>query len=208
MIHPLGVLSFVVLGALSEQRCRPFDQERSGFSIGEGAAILVLESEERARRRGAPVLARILGAGTSVDAWRPTAPHSEGRGAVLAMRRALKDAGLSPDQVDHVNAHGTGTPLGDAVEARAVAEVLGEGTPVCSVKGAIGHCIAAAGAVEAAVCVAALDQGWTPGTVGLERPEDWPVEVRRETRDDAPSIILSNSFGFGGQNCALVFSRA
>ena len=154
------------------------------------------------------MLARILGAGTSVDAWRPTAPHSEGRGAVLAMRRALADAGLSPDQVDHVNAHGTGTPLGDAVEARAVAEGLGEGTPLCSNKGAIGHCIAAAGAMEAAVCVAALGGGWTPGTVGHESPEDWPVEVRRETREDAPSVILSNSFGFGGQNCALVFSRA
>jgi len=208
MIHPLGVLSFVVLGALAKGGCHPFDTRRDGFVIGEGAAILVLESAESARRRGARVMARFLGAGTSVDAFQPTAPHSEGRGAILAMRRALGDAGLSPEQVSHVNAHGTGTPLGDAVEAHAIAAVLGANVPVSSIKGAVGHCIAAAGAVEAAACVAALDEGWSPGTFGLEEPEAWPVFVRQEPADDAPQIILSNSFGFGGQNCALVLGRA
>ncbi len=168
----------------------------------------MLESADSARRRGARPMARVLGSGTSVDAFQPTAPHAEGRGAILAMNRSLKDSGLSPSQISHVNAHGTGTPIGDAIEARAIAAVLGSEVPVSSIKGAIGHCIAAAGAVEAAACVAALDEGWSPGTMGLEDPEDWPVQVRREPMDDAPETILSNSFGFGGQNCALVFGRA
>ncbi|MEE2751006.1 MAG: beta-ketoacyl-[acyl-carrier-protein] synthase family protein [Myxococcota bacterium] len=208
MIHPLGVLSFVVLGALAAGPCRPFDRRRDGFVIGEGAAVLVLESADSARRRGARPMARVLGSGTSVDAFQPTAPHAEGRGAILAMNRSLKDSGLSPSQISHVNAHGTGTPIGDAIEARAIAAVLGSEVPVSSIKGAVGHCIAAAGAVEAAACVAALDEGWSPGTLGLEQPEDWPVQVRPEPLEDAPETILSNSFGFGGQNCALVFGRA
>ena len=208
MIHPLGVLSFVVLGALSSGACRPFDRQRDGFVIGEGAAILVLESAQGARARGARPLARILGAGTSVDAFQPTAPHPDGRGAILAMERALADATMAPEDVDHVNAHGTGTPLGDGIEAHAVSQVLGSEVPVSSIKGGVGHCIAAAGAVEAAACVGALDGGWTPGTLGLETPEEFPICVQREPREDAPQVILSNSFGFGGQNCALILGRA
>ena len=205
MIHPLGVLSFIALGALSPDRCRPFDRNRGGFVIGEGAAVLVLETAERARARGATPLACVLGAGSSVDAHNVTAPHPEGAGAALSMRRALSDAGL--DRVEHVNAHGTGTPLGDAVEARAIREVLGSGVPVSSIKGALGHCIAAAGAVEAAACVGALAGGWTPGTSGCERPDELGVRVQR---DPGPAVgtLLSNSFGFGGQNCSLVFGRA
>ncbi len=208
MIHPLGVLSFVVLGALSSGKCRPFDRGRDGFVIGEGAALLVLESARNAQARGARPLARILGAGTSVDAFQPTAPHPDGRGAILAMERALADATMAPEDVDHVNAHGTGTPLGDGIEAYAVSQVLGSEVPVSSIKGGVGHCIAAAGAVEAAACVAALDGGWTPGTLGLESPEEFPISVQREPREDAPQVILSNSFGFGGQNCALILGRA
>ncbi len=204
MIHPLGILSFVVLGALSPTACRPFDRQRDGFTIGEGAAVLVLEDEASARRRGAPILARVLGAGSSVDAWRVTAPHPDGAGAALSMRRALRDAGLDAGAVDHVNAHGTGTPLGDAAEARAVAEVLGGGVPVSSIKGAIGHCIAAAGAVEAAACVAGLSQGWSPGTAGLEEADELPVTARAAPAEDRPGVVLSNSFGFGGQNCSLI----
>ena len=208
MIHPLGVLSFAALGALSPVRCRPFDRRRDGFTIGEGAAVLVLESEAHARARGAAILGWLLGCGTSVDAWNLTAPHPEGRGAALSMRRALRDAGLAPDAVTHVNAHGTGTPLGDAAEARAVREVLGGAVPVASIKGALGHCIAAAGAVEAAAIVAGLVQGFSPGTAGLEEVDDLGVTVQRAPREDHPRVVLSNSFGFGGQNCTLLFGAA
>jgi len=203
MIHPLGVLSFIVLGALSPERCRPFDRSRDGFSIGEGAAILVLERGDRVPEER--VLARVLGAGSSVDSHNVTAPHPEGAGAALSMERALRDAGLST--VDHVNAHGTGTPLGDAVEAKAIARVLGPRVPVSSIKGAIGHCIAAAGAVEAAACIGALAGGWTPGTAGCERADGLGVSVQLEPAGPARTI-LSNSFGFGGQNCSLIFGRA
>ncbi len=206
MLHPIGYLSFVVLGALSLTRPRPFDVRRDGFLIGEGAALLQLEREDDARARGAPVLARLLGSGTSVDAHNVTAPHPEGRGAVLAMRRALRDAGLAASDVDYVNAHGTGTPVGDVAEARAVVEVLGD-VPVSSFKGAIGHTIAAAGAVELAWCVRMLGESRTWATVGLEQP-DPEIRCNLLTRhaERAPGVVLSNSFGFGGQNCALVIA--
>jgi 3-oxoacyl-(acyl-carrier-protein) synthase len=207
MIHPLGVLSFSLLGALSPSQCRPFDQRRDGFALGEGAALLLLEEESRARSRGAPLLARILGAGTSVDAFRPTAPHVDGRGAVLSMERALRDAGLPAEAVDHVNAHGTGTPVGDAAEIKAIVELFGEGQSVSSIKGAVGHCIAAAGAVEAVACVLALKEGFLLGTRGCEQKEDWPVCIEQEPRVASPGVILSNSMGFGGQNCSLLFGR-
>ncbi len=207
MIHPLGVLSFSLLGALSPTQCRPFDTRRDGFSIGEGAALLLLEEEQAARDRGAPVIARLLGTGSSVDAYRPTAPHAEGRGAVLSMQRALQDAGLDPASIDHVNAHGTGTPVGDAAEARAIAEVFGEGQSVSSIKGAVGHTIAAAGAVEAIACAVALQEGFVPGTSGCEDVEEWPVCVERQPRFSKPRRMLSNSMGFGGQNCSLIWGR-
>lgn len=204
MVHPLGVLSFIVLGALSPTSCRPFDRARDGFVIGEAAAVLVLETAAHAQARGAPILARLLGWGASADAHNATAPHPQGRGAALSMRRALAQAGLDAGAVDHVNAHGTGTPLGDAVEAQAIHEVLGDRVPVSSIKGAVGHCIAAAGAVEAAACVLAVAEGWTPGTEGLQDPDALGVPVQREPRRDHPGVILSNSFGFGGQNCTLL----
>ena len=208
MIHPFGMLSFVVLGALSPSACRPFDRQRDGFMIGEGAAILVLECAEHARARGAHVRARLLGAGTSVDGHAATAPQPEGRGAAAAMRAALKDAGILGSQVDYVNAHATGTPVGDIAEAAAIQAV----TPtaqVSSIKGAIGHTIAAAGAIEAAACIAALEGGFMPGTVGLRNP-DPEIDLRLlvGAANIAPQIAVSNSFGFGGQNAALVFGRA
>jgi 3-oxoacyl-(acyl-carrier-protein) synthase len=203
MLHPLGLLSFVILGALSPTGGRPFDRTRDGFLIGEGAAILRFEREQDARARGATVLARWLGAGTSVDAYNVTAPHPEGHGAALAMRRALADADMAPSDVDYVNAHGTGTPVGDRAEALAVSAVLGD-VPVSSFKGAVGHTVAAAGAVELALCLAAFSQGITPGTVGLaEVDPELRANVLRSPLMRRPRVILSNSVGFGGQNCAV-----
>jgi 3-oxoacyl-[acyl-carrier-protein] synthase II len=204
MIHPIGLLSFVVLGALSSSVGRPFDRRRDGFLIGEGAAVFRLEAEEDARARGAPILARWLGAGTSVDAHNVTAPHPEGHGAALAMARALRDAGLTAADIDYVNAHGTGTPVGDRAESLAIRKVLGD-VPVSSFKGAVGHTVAAAGAVELALCLAAFREGVLPGTVGLEEPDpECPANVLVANVARRPRVILSNSFGFGGQNCALV----
>ncbi len=208
MLHPIGALSFVVLGALSPTVGRPFDRRRDGFLLGEGAAILRLERAVDARARGVPVLARLLGAGTSVDAWNVTAPHPAGLGAATAMRRALVDAEITAFDVDYVNAHGTGTPVGDRAEALAVRAVLGD-VPVSSFKGAVGHTIAAAGAVELALCLAALAEGVMPGTVGLEELDpECPANVLVGELARAPRILVSNSFGFGGQNCALVLARA
>ena len=208
MIHPLGMLSFVVLGALSPTRCRPFDPSRDGFMIGEGAGMLVLERASSAAARGVAALAVLAGVGTSVDAWNATAPHPEGVGAALSMKRALRNASLSPEAVSYVNCHGTGTPLGDRAECSAVQRVFGErAVPVSTIKGALGHTIAAAGAVEAVVSVQALMHGFLPGTVGhSELDAALPVDVVAGVRDVRPRVIVSNSFGFGGQNCSLVFS--
>lgn len=202
----MGLLSFVVLGALSETRCRPFDQNRNGFMLGEGAGMLLLESLESARRRGASILAEIVGAGSSMDAWNPTAPHPEGMGAELSMRRALKDANMVSEQVDYVNAHGTGTPLGDVAESAAIARVFGPSVKVSSIKGSIGHCLAAAGAVEAVACVDMLSEQWLAGTVGLQSIDPaCGVSVVTESEHRDVQTIVSNSFGFGGQNASVIF---
>ena len=154
--------------------------------------------------RGATIWARLLGAGNSTDAHNATAPHPEGAGAALSMRRALLDARLPASAVQHVNAHGTGTPLGDAAEANAIRQVIGAEVPVSSIKGAVGHCIAAAGAVEAAACVLAARGGWSFGTAGLSDPAPLGVNARVDPAEDAPQVLLSNSFGFGGQNTTLL----
>jgi 3-oxoacyl-[acyl-carrier-protein] synthase II len=204
MLHPIGILSFVVLGALSTTTARPFDRRRDGFLLGEGAAYVRLERESDARARGAPILARILGAGTSMDAHNVTAPHPDGHGAALAMRRALVDADISARDVDYVNAHGTGTPVGDRAEALAIGRVLGD-VPVSSFKASIGHTIAAAGAVELGLCIGLFSARRIPATVGLEEPAtDCPANVMVAPAARAPKVLISNSFGFGGQNCALV----
>jgi len=210
MLHPMGLLSFVVLGAVASTVCRPFDRNRDGFVLGEGAAIFVLERRKEAQLRGAKVRARLLGAGTSADGWNVTAPHPDGIGAERAMRRALKDARLDVGQVGYVNAHGTGTPVGDVAEAKAIRRVLGDRVPVSSIKGALGHTIAAAGGVELAACIAALEGGWLPGTMGLSEPDPaCAVRLLKEGVFEGPvEHMISNSFGFGGQNCALVVGRA
>jgi 3-oxoacyl-[acyl-carrier-protein] synthase II len=204
MIHPLGILSFVVLGALAPAAGRPFDRRRDGFLLGEGSGCFVLERASDARARGATILGRVLGCGTSIDAWNVTAPHPEGHGAALAMQRALDDAGLCRGEIDYVNAHGTGTPVGDRAEAKAIAAVLGD-VPVSSFKGSVGHAIAAAGAVELALCLPCFLTGTIPGTAGLQDLDpDCPAQVLTEAISRRVRALVSNSFGFGGQNCALV----
>ncbi|MFH1468095.1 MAG: beta-ketoacyl synthase N-terminal-like domain-containing protein [Pseudomonadota bacterium] len=208
MIHPLGLLSFLLLDTLASEACRPFDLDRDGFVLGEGAALFLLETPEAARAAGRGPRARLLGAGTSIDAHAVTAPHPEGDGARLAMLRALEDAAIPAEAVDQVNAHGTGTPVGDRAEALAVHAVLPQETPVCSLKGALGHTIAAAGAMELAATVAAMEAGFAPGTIACRRPDPaCPVHVQLDPSEGAPGIVLSNSIGFGGQNASLIVAH-
>lgn len=191
--------------------CTPFAAGRDGFLMGEGAAILVLEDWQTAVARGASVLAEVVGYGSTADAYHLTSPDSEGRGAARAMNLAATMAGWSPDQVDYVNAHGTGTPVGDVAETKAVRRFLGtaDRVPVSSTKGATGHLFGAAGAIEAVASVQALRTGWLPPTLGLTQadPEcdlDYVPLVARKTD---PQRVLSNGFGFGGHNAVLAFQK-
>jgi 3-oxoacyl-[acyl-carrier-protein] synthase II len=204
---------FHALQALSPEPCKPFDLNRRGLSLGEGAGVLVLESEEHARRRGALALAEIAGAGMSCDASHPTAPHAEARGAVHALQGALASAGVAPDEIDYVNAHGTGTPQNDASETFALKRVLGEAAgrvAVSSTKSLIGHLLGAAGAVEAIVTVLAIRDGYAPPTLHLndDDPECDLDYVPRRGRRLLIRSAISNSYGFGGNNCSLVLRRA
>jgi len=216
MIHPFGILSFQMLGALSERRdtppeqiSRPFDRSRDGFVIGEGGAVLILESAQHARSRGAKCWGRVLGSGSSMDAHRVTAPPQDGRGAAEAMRRALASANVAPAKIGYINAHGTGTPLNDVSETRAIKTVFGKPSscpPVSSSKSALGHSVAAAGAIEALLCLLAARDSILPPTLNLTHPDpDCDLDyVPGQARDQHPGVILSNSFGFGGVNCCLV----
>ncbi|MFF5566328.1 beta-ketoacyl-[acyl-carrier-protein] synthase family protein [Streptomyces sp. NPDC012623] len=213
-ITPLYISSFARMRALSRRSddpataSRPFDTDRDGFVLGEGAGVLVLETEEHAAARGARPLARVTGYGASSDAHHVTSPHPEGRGAELAMRAALDDAGLTGDEVDYVNAHGTSTPLNDVTEAGVISQLLGNGVAVSSTKGVTGHPLGAAGAIEAGYCVLAVRDGLIPPTAGLSTP-DPRIEVdlvRGAPRSGHVRAALSNSFGFGGQNATLVFT--
>jgi 3-oxoacyl-[acyl-carrier-protein] synthase II len=209
----LCIAAFRRMGAMSRENVsRPFDVRRDGFCMGEGAAVLVLEREEHARARGAEVLARVIGYGASNDAFHITQPDENGRGAIDAMRAALRDADVAPEDVGYVNAHGTSTPFNDKIETHAIRTVLGEdGPPVSSCKGATGHSLGAAGAIEALACVEALRRGALPPTLGLEEidPECAADHVAGAPRE-APDleVALSNSFGFGGQNATLVLAAA
>ncbi len=218
MIHPFGVTGFVLLTALStrndepERASRPFDRDRDGFILGEGAGMLLLEELEHAKARGARIHGEIVGYGSTADAFRLTDSHDEGRGAIACMKDALADAGLSPDQIDYVNAHGTSTAVNDSVETLAIKRTFGEGAynlPISSTKSMMGHLIAAAGSVEAIVCLLAIRDGILPPTINLENPDpecdlDYvPNKARRKHVD----VALSNSFGFGGQNITLILQR-
>ena len=203
---------FNALHALSLEPCRPFDRRRNGLSLGEGAAIVVLESAERAARRGARVHAELVSYGTSADAHHLTAPHPDGTGAVLAMSRALARGRLAPEEIDYVNAHGTGTPMNDVIETAAIKAVFGPAArrlAISSTKGAIGHTLGAAGAIEALATILALRDGFVPPTVNLEEADpDCDLDfVPLKSRSAALHFAVSNSYGFGGNNTALVLSR-
>ncbi|MCL6599422.1 MAG: beta-ketoacyl-[acyl-carrier-protein] synthase family protein [Alicyclobacillus macrosporangiidus] len=189
---------------------RPFDVNRAGMVMGEGAAFLVLETRDHAARRNAPVYAELIGYGASNDAYHETAPHPEGSGAALAMRRALRSAGLAPTDIDYINAHATATVAGDAAESHALRQVFGEHLdriPVSSIKGAVGHLLGTAGAIESIACIESLRTGWLPPTLNCDDrdPVAPPDVIPNQARAQRVKRVLSNSFGFGGQNGVLVW---
>lgn len=189
----------------------PFDIDRDGFVMGEGAAVMVLEAEEVARARGATPLARVLGAASTADAHHVTAPHPEGDGAERAIRLALDDAGLDPSDVTYVNAHGTGTDLNDRTEGQVITRIFGDRQPaVSSIKATTGHALGASGSIEAAVTIEAIRRGELPPNIGLtnQDPEIPLDDIVRELRSWEPAPALSNSFGFGGHNTVLAFGPA
>ena len=218
MIHPLGVTGFNRLTALStlndapEKASRPFDLNRDGFVLGEGAAMVILEELEHARMRGAKVFAEMTGYGSTADAFAATDSHPDGRGAIACMRLAIKDARIAPEEVGYINAHGTSTKVNDRVETLAIKRVFGEAAgrvPVSSTKSMTGHLIGAAGATELITCVEVLRHGVLPPTINYETPDpecdlDYIPNTARERR---VRHALTNSFGFGGQNISLVVSR-
>jgi 3-oxoacyl-[acyl-carrier-protein] synthase II len=218
MIHPLGVTGFILLTALSTRNdeptraSRPFDRDRDGFILGEGAGMLVLEELEHARVRGARIYGEIVGYGSTADAFRITDSHDEGRGAIACMKEALACAGLEPSDIDYINAHGTSTAVNDSIETLAIRRTFGDAAykvPISSTKSMMGHLIAAAGSVEAIVCLLAIRDGVLPPTINLDNPDpecdlDYVPHEPREKRVD---VALSNSFGFGGQNITLILRR-
>jgi len=217
-LTPLSLAAFARMGALSkrnddpERASRPFDRDRDGFVFGEGAGVLVLESEDHAKSRGALRFAEVSGYGASCDAFHVTQPDPEGAGAASAMRAALADARVSAAEIDYINAHGTSTPYNDKVETQAIKEALGfeaKRIPVTSTKSQTGHLLGAAGAVEAAATVMVLANSLIPSTINLETPDpecdlDYVADGPREQK---MTVAMSNSFGFGGQNACLVFKR-
>lgn len=218
MIHPFGVTGFNLLTALSvsndepEKASKPFDKRRDGFILGEGAGMLVLEELEHAKKRGAKIYGEIAGYGATSDAYRITDTHPEGRGAISCMKLAIEDAGLTPDDVDYINAHGTSTGVNDRVESLSIREVFGPRAyqiPVSSTKSMTGHLIAAAGATECAYCLLAIRDNVAPPTINFEVRDpdcdlDYVPNVKRNVKID---VALSNSFGFGGQDVSLLVRR-
>lgn len=218
MIHPLGLAGFNLLTALStqneypERASKPFDKERDGFVLSEGAGVLILEELEHAKKRGVKIYAELVGYGSTADAFRMTDPHPEGRGAIQAMKHALKDAKVSASVIDCINAHGTSTKFNDQIETRAVKEVFGSkaaSTPMSSMKSMLGHMIAAAGAVELIASVLTIRDGLIPPTINYEN-EDEACDldyVPNKAREANVKVVLSNSFGFGGQNITLIVKK-
>ncbi len=215
-VSALAVAGFAAMRALSTRNdaprkaSRPYDKERDGFVMGEGAGVLILEELEHAKRRGAPVLCELSGYGTSGDAYHMTAPSEDGDGPRRVMQNAIRDAGLAPGDIGYINTHGTSTPTGDKVEALAIKQVFGESVPaLSSTKSMTGHLLGAAGALEAILCVMAIRDQIVPPTVNYETPDpDCPLDCTPNVaRASQIRNALSNSFGFGGTNACLVFSK-
>jgi 3-oxoacyl-[acyl-carrier-protein] synthase II len=218
MIHPFGVTGFNRLTALSTANenppaaSRPFDAQRGGFVLGEGAGMVILETLEHAQNRGAKILAEVVGYGSTADAFRITDQDPQGMGAVVAMQEALADAKLTPADIDYINAHGTGTRENDGNETIAIKSIFGDhakNVPVSSIKSMMGHLIAAAGAVELITCVLAIRDNMLPPTMNLQTPDpecdlDYVPNKARAARVD---VAMSNSFGFGGQNDTIIVKR-
>jgi 3-oxoacyl-[acyl-carrier-protein] synthase II len=212
------VSSYIAMRALTsrndepERASRPFDKDRDGFVIAEGCGVLVLETLERAQRRGAPILAELVGTGMTCDAFHITSAHPDGTGAAQAMTTALNSAGLNKEDVDYINAHGTATQVNDAIETKAIKSVFGERVgqlPVSSTKSMTGHAIGAAGALEAVTCIMALNANVIPPTINLDTPDpacdlDY---VPHHAREKELNVVMSNSFAFGGQNSVLIFKK-
>ena len=215
-VIPLGIAGFAAMKAMStrnddpKRASRPFDRDRDGFVMGEGAGVLVLEELEHARKRGAKIYCELAGYGLSADAYHMTSPPPDGEGAVRCMKMALEKAGINTDEVDYVNAHGTSTGLGDICETKAIKTLFGahakNGLLVSSTKSMTGHLLGAAGSVELAICVMAIREGIVPPTINLDHPDhecdlDYVPHVAREKK---LRVVLNNSFGFGGHNATLV----
>lgn len=218
MIHPLGVLGFNLLTALSteneepQKASRPFDAKRNGFVLGEGSGVLILESLESAKKRGAPIYGEITGYGSTADAYRLTDSHPDGRGATEAMKMAIADSESKIDEIGYINAHGTSTSVNDSIETLSIKQVFGERAkkiPVSSVKSMMGHLIAAAGATELIICLMAIRDGVVPPTLNYNNPDpDCDLDyVPNKARKAKVDKALSNSFGFGGQNIALIVEK-
>ena len=218
-VNRISVAGFAACRALStgfndtpERASRPYDRDRDGFVLGEGSGTVVLEEYEHARRRGARIYAELTGYGLSGDAHHITAPAEDGDGALRCMRAALRRAGISPEQIDYINAHGTSTPLGDEIELKAVEALVGNAAgriSMSSTKSSIGHLLGAAGAVEAIFCILAMRDQVVPPTINLDNPSVATAIdlVPHQARKRPVNVVLSNSFGFGGTNASLVFSR-
>ena len=218
-VNPLILAAFSSMNALSkrnnapEKASRPFDKDRDGFVLGEGAGILVFESFEHAKARGANIYAEIIGAGSSADAFHITSPDPDGSGAEIAMRAALTDAGITPDRISAVTAHGTGTVANDVTETKALKAVFGDRAykiPVNSIKSMLGHALGAAAALEAVSAVSSLIEGVIPPTINLETPDpecdlDYVPNVARKA---SLKYVMTDSFGFGGQTSVLIFKSA
>src|SRR5947209_6216723 len=214
----LGMASFIAARALSTRNddpphaSRPWDKDRDGFVMSEGAGVVILEEYEHAKKRGARIYAEVVGYGMSSDGYHITAPDEEGRGATQAMRLALKDAGASPDAIDYINAHGTSTPLGDIAETKAVKTTFGDHArklALSSTKSQLGHLLGASGGVEAVITALAVARNLMPPTINLDNPDpDCDLDyVPHKARDRKVTVAMSNSFGFGGHNASLVFRK-
>jgi 3-oxoacyl-[acyl-carrier-protein] synthase II len=232
-VTPLSMSLFAKIRALStafndrpSSASRPFDKARDGFVMSEGSAVLILEEYEHARARNAKMYAEVVGYGLSADAYHVTQPSSDGRGAILSMKAAMKEAQLGPQHIDYINAHATSTPIGDAIEARAIANVFGDyarahtinndnggmdgGVCVSSTKGSVGHMLGAAGAVEAAFTIMAIKHQCVPPNVNLDNVDDAASVLdlpRNKGRQQIVRAAMSNSFGFGGTNASLIFRQ-